>query len=142
MRWRLVPFALLLLAGCDAQPVLESPVVCQQRIIDIRVAQQIAPEDSGDVSRGFERLSKAYAQAATAGCTDSQIRRIEQLKRQSQQLATLAAAATKAGQSAANRNRRLPNSDAHIAFMTALQNFENRQAQLRRELREMQAERR
>ena len=142
MRWRSAPFALLLLAGCDAQPVLESPIACQQRIIDIRVAQQIAPEDSGNVALGFERLAKAYASTATTGCSDAQKRRIEQLKLQSEELSRLAEAATKAGQSAANRKTRLPNSDAHIAFMTALQNFENRQAQLRRELREMQADNR
>ena len=126
-----------------------------------------APAPSGDalvaeleekVRRLIEERDEAVRKASTpvlvapaaAAPTDPKVaeelerakRRIEQLKLQSEELSRLAEAATKAGQSAANRKTRLPNSDAHIAFMTALQNFENRQAQLRRELREMQADNR
>lgn len=139
MRSAFAPFALLLLAGCDAQPVLENPVACQQRIIDVRVAQQIAPDGSGDIAQGFTQLAKAYAAVETGDCSEAQKRKLVTMREKAAELATLADAATKADRSAAARNSRLPNNDAHIAFMTALQGFENRQALLRRELREMQS---
>ena len=138
MRSFAVLFTILLLAACDAQPVIQSPLACQQRIVEVRANELLAPTGAANVEGSFRDLAARYSKIDISDCNDAQKRRIAQLEQQSKELARLAADATKAGQSASTRNTRLPSSEAHIAFMTALQDYENRQAQLKRELREMQ----
>lgn len=135
---RLAPFALLLLAACDAQPAITSPVPCQERILAVRQSTSLNPEQSRTLANGFRLLSQAYADLDETDCTPRQKRQLDDLERLTADLSTLAAKADQVDKR--NANSRAPD-PAVMQLAADMQAFDDRLSVLRRELREMQASR-
>lgn len=141
MKYQMVTIGVLLLAACDAQPVVQSPIACQERILAVRQHASLDPAQSRTPSNAFRKLAKRYAELNEEDCSGKQRLQLDQLEAISNQLSNLAANADRVNQGKAQRESRMPD-PAVLALASELQGYENRLSALRRELREMQRDKR
>lgn len=107
--------------------------------MSVQAATSLNTQGTDNIAGAFRELAGRYAELDETDCNDQQKRKLDQLEEMSRQLGKLATSAAKANRTSAARNSRLPSNEANIEFMTALQDYENRLTNVRRELRSMQA---
>ncbi|HEY1606376.1 MAG TPA: hypothetical protein VGF77_12350 [Allosphingosinicella sp.] len=130
--------AALLAAACAHDNPMAGENACQQRMVDIPSAKDVAPQAhwGQGLAGSFETMSRRYAAMDKSGCTDDQHARVHILVQVTHEIATLAARLPKGGPDSATS---LADRTSILQFADEMQGFENRRLAMQRDLDRMRA---
>ncbi len=138
-RWRIAPFALLLLTACDAQPTITSPIACQERILAVKQSSAIdLTQQARTLSNAFHELAQGYAKLDVSDSNARQRDWVKRLERATSNISKRAAAADTVKPNKTARDSRMPN-PAVMELSADISGYQNQLQMMVRELREMQS---
>jgi len=128
----------LLAAGCTRRDPVADEIACQKRLVAIPAARDVAPQGRKlqGMPAAFEAMSRRYAAMDLGGCTEDQRIRAKILVGLTHELAVRAARLPTAQAADDPSPRR---SQAFLAFLDGLEQFEQRRIVMQRDLDRMEA---